>query len=185
MRDKTIRKLVICAAMSAMAVVLAYFIHIPIIPGLPFLLYDPADIVIYLTTFVLGIPYGLIVTIVASVGQGLLANPESGIIGIAMHIFATGMYVMVAGLVAKALKKKKKKSVSLVFATLAGIAATIIAMAIWNIWLTPIYMNIPRKLLVKDYLGWILLFNLIKPTINGFVAIALERPVTKGLVMKK
>ena len=64
----------------------------------------------------------------------------------------------------------------LVVATAAGILATIALMTVWNIFLTPIFMHMDRAQLIKDYLWLIVLFNIIKASINGVASAVLTVP---------
>ena len=183
-RKFTTIMLVMAAVMSAIGVVLALYIHFPLIPAVPFLEYDPADIVIYICTYVFGIPIGIAMTVVVSVVQGLTVSGSSGPIGIVMHIISTGGFVLAAGLVYRALAPKNGSGNSnggrmvmrLAFATAAGILTTILLMTLWNILLTPIFMQIDRAVLIKEYLWLIVLFNIIKASINGVAAAVLTVP---------
>lgn len=58
-------KLAKLALLAAISCVLMLLIRIPFPPA-PFLVYDPADIPIYITTFAFGPVSGLIVTVVAA-----------------------------------------------------------------------------------------------------------------------
>lgn len=174
-----VRVLVICAVMSAIGVVLAFFIHFPIIPAVPFLEYDPADILIFMSTYSFGIPVGLAMTVVVAVVQGLTVSASSGFTGILMHFVSTGGYVLAAGLIYKLVEKAMRKSsaprtameiTSLAGSTLVGIGTTVGLMTIWNIWLTPIFMGIDRQLLIDNFLYLIVIFNVIKISINGVAA---------------
>lgn len=176
--------LVMAAVMSAIGVVLALYIHFPLVPAVPFLEYDPADIVIYICTYVFGIPVGLAMTVVVSVVQGLSVSASSGIIGVVMHIVSTGGFVAAAGLTYWALGPKKRgvradgsrMVLRLVVATATGILATIALMTVWNIFLTPIFMHMDRAQLIKEYLWLIVLFNIIKASINGVASAVLTVP---------
>ena len=176
--------LVLSAALAALCVVLAFFIHFPIIPGLAFLEYDPADILIYVSTYVFGIPVGLAITVVVSIVQGVTVSASSGVTGIAMHVLSTGGFVLAAGLVyfltGRLRKKEKHRTLytilSLAAATAAGILTVVALMTAWNIILTPIFMGIERDILIRQYLGLIVLFNLIKASINGVAAAVFTVP---------
>ncbi len=182
-----VRVLVTCAVMSAIGVVLAFFIHFPIIPAVPFLEYDPADILIFVSTYAFGIPVGLAMTVVVAVVQGITVSAGSGFTGILMHIISTGGYVLAAGLIYKlteAFKRGKAhktgaEAARLVLSTVAGIGVTVGLMTLWNIWLTPIFMGIDRKLLIENYLILIVIFNLIKISINGVTSAVLAIPFRK------
>lgn len=182
-----VRMLVTCAVMSAIGVVLAFFIHFPIIPAVPFLEYDPADILIFVSTYAFGIPVGLAMTVVVALVQGLTVSAGSGFTGILMHIISTGGYVLAAGLVYRAtdaLRRSKAgktgpEIVSLSLSTATGMAATVGLMTLWNILLTPVFMGIERDFLIKNFLGLIVLFNLIKISINGVASAVFAVPFRK------
>ena len=91
------RKLTAMGLMAAVSVMLVAVVHFPIFPAAPFLEYDPADISIFICTFLYGPVSGLLLTLVVSVIQGLTVSAASGPIGIIMHIFATGTFVLVSG----------------------------------------------------------------------------------------
>lgn len=169
-------------AMSAMAVVIAMLINFPIFPAVHFLEYDPADIVIYMSTFVFGIPTGLIVTLVVSVVQGVTVSAGGGIFGIIMHIIASGTYVVVAGLLYKLLTKKCGQVLSLSLSTIAGVITTTVVMIGWNLLITPLYTGGTIEE-VLSMLVLIVLFNVIKTCINGVLAALLTYP-TKEIVKK-
>ena len=91
---------------------------------IPFLEYDPADITIFITAFAFGPGVGFILKVIVSVLQGLTVSASSGVIGILMHIVATGSFVLVAGNIYKHKKTKKSAVVSgLVAALVMGIVS--------------------------------------------------------------
>ena len=49
--NEKVRKLVTMAMLAALSIVLVYVIHFPIFPAASFLEYDPADIPIFIATF--------------------------------------------------------------------------------------------------------------------------------------
>ena len=179
------RLLVLSAALAALSVVLAFFIHFPIIPVLPFLEYDPADILIFVSSYVFGMPVGLAITVVVSIVQGTTVSASSNPIGIAMHIFSTGGFVLASGFVYFLTRKLRQTErhktlfmiLSLAASTAAGIVTVVALMTVLNIFLTPIVMeNVTRDDLIRDFLGLIVLFNLIKISINGVAAAIFSVP---------
>ena len=89
------RQLVSMAMLGAISIVLVAVIHFPLIPAAAFLEYDPADIPILIGTFAYGPLAGVLLTVVVSVIQGMTVSSGSGLMGIAMHIFATSILVLV------------------------------------------------------------------------------------------
>ncbi len=163
------RKLTTLAMLTAISIVLVYLIRIPMF--LPFLEYDPADIPIFLATLSFGPATGLILTVVVSLLQGLTVSAGSGWIGIAMHILATGSFVLVAGLLHRRFAGWKGACAAMG----CGVATMTCVMLLWNYLLTPIFMNMPRAEVVPYLLPAFLPFNLIKAGGNALVALVLYR----------
>lgn len=178
-----IKKITLAGVFSALAIILVTFIRFSIFPAVSFLEYDPADIPIFLATSILGPIYGIAMTIVVSILQGITVSSQSGAFGILMHIVATGSFVAAQGLVLLLFKKKGRadKLSSSLIAVIAGICSMTIIMIPFNLIITPIFMGVSRGL-VLQLLPYILAFNLIKASINGFVFLAIStalKPIIK------
>lgn len=171
----TTQKLTQMAMLAAMSVVLVYFIHFPIFPAAPFLEYDPADIPLIIGAFLYGPLGGFLLTTVVCVVQGLTVSASSGIIGIFMHLAATGSYVLLAGLIYKRNKTRKTAVLSM----LAGITIMTTTMIIWNIILTPIFMGVPTQAVIDMLLPVILPFNLLKAVVNSVLAFLVYKPIAR------
>ena len=150
---------------AAISVILVALIHLPIIPAVPFLEYDPADIPILLCTFLYGPLAGFVLTAAVSVLQGVTVSAGSGIIGILMHIFSTGSFVLAAGNLYRRHPSLKGSAVALA----AGILAMVLTMIAWNLIFTPLFMGTPIDAVIA-LLPYIILFNGIKAGINGLLA---------------
>ena len=171
------RKIITIAVLAAISVVLVALIHFPIFPAAPFLEYDPADIPIFIGTFAFGPVAGIILTVIASVIQGVTVSAASGIIGIAMHIIATGVFVLVAGNIYRKNKTLKGAIISLV----AGVVCMTAAMAVWNIIVTPIYMGVETEVVLGMLWPVIIPFNLIKAGINAVITFFLYKRLSRFL----
>jgi len=174
-QSRKTRFMVQMAVLSAMSVLLVYLVHFPIFPAAPFLEYDPADIPILIGTFQFGPLGGLIITGVASVLQGVTVSASSGIIGIMMHFFATGSFVIVAGLLYRRFHTRKGAIVALA----AGSLTMTVVMVIWNLIMTPIFMGTPRAAVVAMLVPVIIPFNLIKTTVNSIITFAVYKSVSR------
>ncbi len=168
------KKLTTIGVMAALSVILVALVHFPILPGAAFLEYDPADIPIFLCTFLLGPLCGFILTVVVSIVQGFTVSASGGIIGVIMHIFATGAFVWTAGLIYKHNRTKK----SAVIALIAGILVMTATMCLWNVIFTPIYMGTPRKAIIAMLPTAIIPFNLLKSGINSAVTFLLYKKLS-------
>lgn len=179
-RNGNIRRMAVTALFAALSVVLTVLIRFPFPPA-PFLEYDPADIPIFLLTFAYGPLWGLALTVVVSVVQGLTVSASSGIIGIVMHIVATGLFVTVAG----SIFRGERHSISrALIALICGVLAQTAAMVIMNLLLTPIFMGTPVSQVIPMLLPIIIPFNLMKAGINAAVTFVLYRQVG-ALINKK
>lgn len=171
-REKTVR-LAKMGMLVAISVVLVYFIHFPIFPAVAFLEYDPADIPILIGTFAFGPVAGVLLTIVTSVVQGVTVSAASGAYGIIMHIIATSVLVMVAGVIYKFNKTRK----GAVIALICGTAAMAVVMIGANLIITPLFMGVPRSM-VWDLMPFIVGFNAIKAGINSIVTFFLYKRIS-------
>ena len=161
-KTATLAKLGVLAGIS---VVLISLVHFPLIPAMPFLEYDPADVPIFLGTFAMGPGAGILLTVVASVIQGLTVSAQSGWYGILMHIIATGSYVLVAGNIYAKNKTKKGAIIALIAGTLTMAAVMVPA----NLLITPYFMCVDRAVVAKMILPGILPFNFMKAGINSVI----------------
>jgi len=168
-------RLVKLAMMSAISLVLLVLIRIPFPPA-PFLVYDPADIPIFICTFAFGPLSGLAVTFVVSFIQAFTMAGD-GIIGFLMHMLATGSFVLVAGIMYKRNKTRKRAA----FALLAGIITWTTTMLLWNLLITPFYMGVPREAVVAMLLPIILPFNLLKAGTNAIVTFLIYKRIANYL----
>ncbi len=173
-----ILRMVMIGLFSAIAVVLVYLLHLPLFPAVSFLEYDMADVPIILITLMYGPSAGLLTTVVVSVVQGLTVSAGSGWIGIIMHIFATGGYVLVAG----NLYKRRKTPVGEILSLSSGALTMVLTMILWNICFTPIFMGAPRAA-VLELMPLIILFNVIKAGVNSLIACLVFKAIRQ--ILKK
>jgi len=151
------------ALMAAISCVLVLLIRIPFPPA-PFLVYDPADVPIYITTFAFGPAAGVILTVIVSFIQAFMLGGDF-VYGFVMHVFATGMFAVVAGAIYKHKKTKKEAIIALA----AGVIIATAVMCVMNILVTPHYMGAPREAVLAMIVPVIIPFNLIKAGLNAVI----------------
>ncbi len=167
------RKTVALGLLGAISIVLVMVAHFPIFPAVAFLEYDPADVPIIIATFAFGPLSGFLLTTVVSILQGITVSSASGVVGIIMHIFSTGSYCLAGGVVYKHNKTKKGAVIALILGTIASV----IAMSLWNLIVTPRYLGIPTAAII-ELMPWIVLFNIIKSSVNSLIAYFVYKPVS-------
>ena len=173
------KKMAVMAMLAAVSVLLV-LIHIPFPPA-PFLEYDPADIPILIGTFAYGPTAGIIITVVVSIIQGFTLSASSGIIGIVMHILATGSFALVAGLIYQ--RKKTRKSAILALGL--GVITMTVMMVLMNLIFTPIFMGTPVETVAGMLLPIIIPFNLMKAAINAVATLLLYKAVSRFIKEEK
>ena len=99
-----------------------------------------------------------------AVVQGLTVSAGSGLYGILMHMIATGVLVLVSGMI----YNRKKTKATAVFGLTAGMAAMAVVMVGANLLITPMFMGVSKDVVWK-LMPFIIGFNVIKAGINGAV----------------
>ena len=176
-RSSQLRKLTTMGMMAAVSIILVYCVHLPIFAAAPFLEYDPADIPIFICTFLYGPLSGFILTVIVSFIQGFTVSAQSGIIGVMMHIFATGFFTIVAGNMYKNHRNKK----SAVKALVVGSIIMVLMMCIWNIVFTPIFMGTPRDVVMAMIVPIIIPFNAIKAGVNSLITFLIYKKIANHI----
>ncbi len=162
MSSKHLVRLCQASCLAAVALVLVYFIHFPLIPAAPFLEYDMADVPVLLVTVLFGPLWGLAVLTVVSAVQAFMLG-GNGWVGAVMHIVSSGVLVLIVGAFTRRRVRPVRLTVGLVLGTLA-MAAVMVPM---NLTLTVYFLGTPRAAVVKMLLPAILPFNLLKAGINS------------------
>ncbi|MBE7050648.1 MAG: ECF transporter S component [Ruminococcaceae bacterium] len=164
---------------AAMLCALAYILMliskmIPAVSG--FLQYDLKDVAIVTGGFILGPLYALVITLIVTVIE-LVTVSDTGLIGLVMNFISTGAFCVTASLI---YQKKKTMKGAFIGLFLGTIILTIM-MALWNYYITPMYMKMPREAIEPMIPTVFIPFNLIKGFLNSGVTLLIYRPVTDGL----
>ncbi len=177
MRKEQVKKLVVMAMLVALSVVLIAAIHLPLIPIVAFLEYDPADIPILIGAMAYGPAAGLVLTVAAAVIQGMFIS-TTGPWGILMHIIATGAMTLVASTIYKYRRTRAGAVIGLVCGTLARGLVMVPA----NHFITPVWMGAPTEVVDSLMLSGILPFNLLVGAINSVVTFLVYKPVSRFII---
>ena len=178
MKNENIKtlKLVKMAMLVAVSIALVAIIHLPIIPAVPFLEYDPADIPILIGAFAFGPGAGVLLTVVTSLIQGFTVSAGSGPYGIIIHIIATSTLTLVAGGIYSRNKSKKSALIGII----CGTIAMAVVMFFANLVITPLFTGWPRAA-VMELMPFIILFNILKAGINGIVTFVVYKRISPFL----
>lgn len=160
------------AMMTAVSLVLLALVRVPY-PPLPFLVYDPADVPIYITAFAYGPVAGLLVTFVVCTIQAFVMGGDL-FYGFIMHFAATGIVAVIIGRM-YAKHKTKRRAVT---ALAAGVAATVVIMCLMNLFVTSAYMGTTVEAVAAMLPTVIIPFNLLKAGINSVLTFILYKRVS-------
>ena len=175
MKSLSTKKIATIGVLSELGTILAIMIHIPLVPAVSFLTYEPKDVVIV----ILGFIYGPFATVLSSFVCSLLEILFIGgnVLDLLMNMFST---IGFAGTAAYIYHKNHTKKGALI-GLACGMIVTTIVMTIWNYIVTPIYYQMPREAVVAMLLPGIIPFNLIKSGINTAITLYLYKPVVSLL----
>lgn len=173
-RNKT-HMLTLMAMFAALAYIVMAVARIPI-SSVPFLKYDPKDAILVIGSFILGPMPGLLITAVVCLIE-MISVSDTGVIGMVMNLLASAAFVWPAA----AVYGKKRSLNSAVVGLALGVLAATAIMLLWNYFITPYYMGIPREEVAAMLAPVFLPFNLIKGGLNMGVTILLYKPVSRVL----
>ncbi|MEG1524517.1 MAG: ECF transporter S component [Clostridia bacterium] len=179
MRKQGLDRMVKLGLLAAMSIILAVLVHFPIFPAAPFLEYDMADVPILIGTFLYGPWWGLLLTSVVCILQGVTVSAGSNIIGILMHLLATGGFVIVAGLIYQRQSFHTFKGALL--ALTCGALTMVALMVPLNLVFTGLFIGRPMDIIWSMMLPVIVPFNAIKAFGNAIITLLLYKSIGKVL----
>ena len=168
------KKMVVTAIMIAIAFLVTFLTSVFKVSG--FLSLDLKDAVLSLVALMYGPVYGIVSVFAVAVIEFATIS-STGFYGLVMNILSSGTFVLVCGLV---YKFRRSFSGAIISAVLTVIAVTAV-MLIANIFITPIYFQMPREAVI-DMLPTVLLpFNLFKSVMNSSLMLLIYKPFTMVL----
>lgn len=142
-----------------------------------FLKYDPKDIIVAIAGFILGPSSALVISIVTALLELVTGISTTGFYGLLMNIISTASFSCVASYIYKRDKTLRGAIVGLIIATIV----TTGLMLLWNYFITPFYMKVPREAVLKMLPTVFLPFNLVKYGINACLALLIYKPVVNAM----
>ena len=178
-KQTDVRTIAVCGMLCAMAFALtaaAHFLLPPLFPAAAFLTYDPKDIVLAVGAMLLGPGPAMIVTVISALLE-MVTFSSTGWIGFVMNVVASAAFVLPGAL----LYRRARTWRNAVAGLLTGAVCMTAVMLLWNTFLTPLYMGMPRQAVVDMLLPVFLPFNLLKGGINAAVTLLLYKPLVRAL----
>ena len=141
-----------------------------------FLTFDMKDVIIAIGGFLYGPLNALCISLVTSVIE-MFTVSDTGPIGLLMNVLSTIAFACPAAFI----YKRRQKLSGAVAGLLAGGVMMTGVMLLWNYLITPLYMNVPRDVVVAMLPTAFLPFNLVKALMNGALTMLLYKPVVTAL----
>lgn len=173
-KNKT-HRLTLMAMFAALAYIVMLVGRFPI-SSVDFLKYDPKDVILVICGFILGPMPALLVTFVVSIIE-MLTVSSTGLIGLIMNVLSSAGFACTAAFVYKKRHSLRGAAVGLVLGALVMTAL----MLMWNYFITPYYMGMPREAVAAMLVPVFLPFNLIKSALNAAIAMLIYKPVSRAL----
>ncbi len=146
----------------------------PMVSG--FLSFDLKDVIIVIAGFISGPLAALLVTVVVSFVE-MITISSTGIIGFVMNVLASASFACIAA----AFYHRDRSLKSAILGLITGVLCMTAIMILWNWLITPLYMKVPRSVVVGMLIPVFLPFNLVKGGINATLAMLLYKPVVTAL----
>ncbi|WP_317366392.1 ECF transporter S component [uncultured Tyzzerella sp.] len=164
----SVKKITLTALISCLAYLVTVF-KVPV----AFLSYEIKDVIIAIGSIYLGGIYGLIICFVVAIIE-MLTVSNTGIIGFLMNFLASALYILPICYI-------YNKGKGILKGILLGTIFMSLGMFIFNIFITPIYLNVELKETINLLFTLITPFNIIKGALNGFLIFIIYKPLLKAI----
>lgn len=165
------RRIAVYALFVALSMAVS-FIEFPLIPGVPWLKYDPSGIVCLVAGFAYGPAAAVLVSVLGFVPH-VFADPWGSLMAIAV---ALAMSVP-AALVYRRLRTRRGALIGII----AGAVVALVVAIIGNLLVTPIYANMTVEQVAAMIVPALLPFNLAKLAVHGVVTFLIYKPISNLL----
>lgn len=165
------RRIAVYALFVALSMAVS-FIEFPLIPGVPWLKYDPSGIVCLVAGFAYGPAAAVLVSVLGFVPH-VFADPWGSLMAIAV---ALAMSVP-AALVYRRLRTRRGALIGIIAGAMVALAVAIIG----NLLVTPIYADMTVEQVAAMIVPALLPFNLAKLAVHGVVTFLIYKPISNLL----
>ena len=171
-RDR-VSRMTLMALLAAIAYLCVLFFRIPVVS---FLRYEPKDVILVLTGILLGPIEGVVTAVIVSLLE-MVTVSDTGPWGALMNVLASTAFLLPAAI----LYRMRRTLASALTGIFMGVVISTSVMMLWNYLITPIYMHVPREMVVGMLLPMFLPFNLLKDGLNAALSMLLYVPLLPAL----
>ena len=165
-------------AVSAMLIALSFLVTMitAMFKVAGFLSFDLKDAVLSMIALLYGPAYGLVSVLAVALIEFVTIS-STGLYGLVMNILSSGTFVLVCGFI---YKYKRSFSGAIMSAILTVLAVTAVMLTA-NIFITPLYFQIPRQAVISMLPTILLPFNLCKSIMNASLMLLVYKPLVSAL----
>ena len=172
-QDNT-KKMVVSAILIAIAFLVTFATAMFKVSG--FLSLDLKDAVLSMIALLYGPVYGF-VSVIAIALLEFITISTTGFYGLVMNILSSGVFVLVCGLV----YKYKRSFGGAILAAVLTVFSVTAVMLTANIFITPLYFQMPRQAVINMIPTILLPFNLCKSLMNASLMLLVYKPFVSAL----
>ena len=165
------RRIAVYALFVALSMAVS-FIEFPLIPGVPWLKYDPSGIVCLVAGFAYGPAAAVLVSVLGFVPH-VFADPWGSLMAIAV---ALAMSVP-AALIYRRARTRRGALIGIIAGAVVALAVAVIG----NLLVTPIYADMTVEQVAAMIVPALLPFNLAKLAVHGVVTFLIYKPISNLL----
>lgn len=179
-RSSVIKKISALAIFAAFAYLSLYVFRIPGIGG--FLTFDIKDTIVCLSAMIFGPVSGVTISLLVALIE-MVTVSGTGPWGFLMNFVSTAVFSAVASCVYMYIPKLKKTMKGSIVGLLLAVLTSTVTMMILNLFVTPIYLGVPKSAVVEMLVPLLLPFNFVKAVLNASFVMVLYKPIKE--VLKK
>ena len=168
------KKIAVSAMLTAVAFLVTFLTAMFKVGG--FLSLDLKDAVLSIIALLYGPAYGFCSVVVVSLVEFVTIS-STGIYGLVMNILSSGVFALVVGTI---YKYKRNFSGAIISAVCTVFSVTAV-MLLANIFITPLYFQMPREAVIAMLPTLLLPFNLCKSVLNASIMLLVYKPFTTAL----
>ena len=168
MKKNQIKKLTVVAVLCAVAYLCTFVFHFK----LQFLTFDFKDAVITVGSLMYGPIVGLVSAAVVAFIEFITVS-DTGVYGLIMNFISSAVFSATAGVIYKYRRSFSGAIISIITAVITLTAAMMLA----NLFITPLYMGVPRAEVAALIPKLLLPFNLIKAVMNAAITLIIYKPI--------
>ena len=168
------KRLVGMAMFAALAYGVTFVFRIPV----EFLTFDAKDAVLTIASFIYGPISAIIMSLIPALIEFITIS-STGFWGFLMNFASSACFSFTASVI----YKYKKSFNGAIIGLYASVLATTALMMVLNILVTPIYMKVPREVVLNLLPTLLLPFNFAKALMNSAITMLIYKPVS--IAMKR